>query len=155
MSFPERILKFITCIIVVAYCAQCNRRLDESKGDTDKGGGLEATCYSHVQSRDTISLIIQSHQHQVSGRLEFRFFEKDKNVGTIDGKKSGDTLFALYTFTSEGITSYREVAFLKSENAYLLGYGEVISREGKEVFVNRREIKFDDRVILKEIDCTE
>jgi hypothetical protein len=40
----------------------------------------------------------------VVGNLCYRFFEKDKNDGTVIGKLQGDTLIADYTFMSEGVT---------------------------------------------------
>jgi hypothetical protein len=65
----------------------------------------------------------------------------------------GDTLFANYTFTSEGMLSYREVAFLKKENSFLLGSGEIMNTGNRDVFRNREEIEFSDRVLLKNVAC--
>lgn len=65
----------------------------------------------------------------------------------------GDTLFANYTFASEGVLSYREVAFLKKEDSFLMGSGAIMTAGNREVFKSRREIEFSDRVILRNADC--
>lgn len=65
--------------------------------------------------KDSIFLQLHIDNNIVNGDLEYKRFEKDRNKGTIKGMFRGDTLFADYTFMSEGVMSVREVMFLKKE----------------------------------------
>ena len=64
----------------------------------------------------------------------------------------GDTLLAEYIFKSEGITSIREVAFLKQDDSFVEGYGDVEEQYGKMVFKNRSALSFTGKVLHK-VDC--
>ena len=111
-------------------------------------------CYMGVLKKDTVSMTLNIKGNQVhSGKLQYKFFEKDKNQGTIVGELKGDTLFVDYTFMSEGISSVRQIAFLKKGNTYTEGYGNVIDDNGKVRFENTKELKFDGETILWRIDC--
>lgn len=68
--------------------------------------------------------------NEVTGDLACKYFQKDQNKGTLRGVMIGDTLFATYTFTSEGIESSREVASLKKDNDLVEGYGDVQEKNG-------------------------
>ena len=110
-------------------------------------------CYSYIKEKDTIqaNLIIQSEK--VGGDLIYKLFEKDKNTGTIAGIMKGDTLFAEYTFMSEGTSSIREVAFLRKKNQLIEGYGDMKDVAGKMVFKDKKSLNFTGSIILKETPC--
>jgi hypothetical protein len=81
-------------------------------------------CYSAIIKKDTISMSLNIKGKEIaSGKLVYNFFEKDKNEGTLVGEIKGDTLFAEYVFVSEGVSSIRQVAFLKKGNSYIEGFG--------------------------------
>jgi hypothetical protein len=111
---------------------------------------IDKSCYSFISDRDTIRLIVTVRDNSVEGSLDFNFYEKDKSTGTIAGEMTGDTLFANYQFSSEGVSSSRDVAFLRDGNSFIMGTGEVQSSGGKEVFKDRKTIQFDSGVVLKE-----
>ena len=74
-------------------------------------------CYSAVIKKDTVYMTLNiKGDQQVSGKLSYVFYEKDKNFGTLVGEIKKDTLYADYTFMSEGVTSIRQVVFLKKGN---------------------------------------
>ena len=112
-----------------------------------------SACYSYIKNKDTIqaNLIVQSGK--VSGDLIYKLFEKDKNIGTIAGIMKGDTLFAEYTFMSEGTSSIREVAFLRKNNELIEGYGDMKDVAGKMVFKDKKSLNFAGSIILKETPC--
>ena len=112
-------------------------------------------CYRAILKKDTISLTLNIKNGQLSsGNLSYNFFEKDKNVGTIVGDFKGDTLIANYTFMSEGVSSVRQVAFLKKGNIYVEGYGDVvIDNNGKVTFKDTKQLKFDGKTVLSKVDC--
>jgi hypothetical protein len=112
-------------------------------------------CYSTIIKKDTISMSLNVKGNQIaSGKLSYKFFEKDKNEGTLVGEIKGDTLFAEYTFMSEGVSSIREVAFLKKGNTYVEGYGDVVDdNKGKVTFKDAKQLKFEGNIILSKVDC--
>lgn len=112
-------------------------------------------CYKAIIKKDTIYMSFNIKGDQsVSGKLSYIFYEKDKNFGTLVGKIKNDTLYADYTFMSEGVTSVRQVVFLKKGNMYVEGFGEVIDdNKGKVIFKDVKQLNFDGSTILSKVDC--
>ena len=111
-------------------------------------------CYLGILKNDTIEMHLSVKGTAVTeGKLSYKFFEKDKNDGTFTGQINNDTLFADYTFMSEGQPSVREVAFLKKGNVYIEGYGDVEEKAGKTVFKDRKKLSFDTKTVLTKTDC--
>ncbi|MES2575447.1 MAG: hypothetical protein V4572_10930 [Bacteroidota bacterium] len=114
---------------------------------------LSKECYLGIINKDTFSMSLEIKGNEISsGELNYNFFEKDKNEGTLAGELKGDTLFADYTFTSEGVSSVREVAFLKKGNTYTEGFGDIVENNGKVVFKNAKQLKFG-KLVLSKVDC--
>lgn len=112
-----------------------------------------ASCYILENLKDTILLKMIIDKNQVSGDLLYHYFEKDRNTGTIEGEMKGDTLFATYTFMSEGKESKREVVFLKKGDELMEGYADINPATGEPDFSNHSAIKFDEKFILQKSDC--
>ncbi|KDN55957.1 hypothetical protein [Flavobacterium seoulense] len=112
-------------------------------------------CYQAVIEKDTITLSVDVNSvNEFTGELNYSYFEKDKSFGTILGNVKGDTIFADYKFESEGVTSIRELVFLKKDaNSYVEGHGEMIDANGKMTFKDKKKIKFDSNVVFNKIDC--
>lgn len=111
------------------------------------------TCFTGNSGRDTITLSVINRDNQVSGTLDYDFFEKDKNHGSLSGHMHGDTLIADYIFTSEGMQSIRQVAFLKKGGTLTEGYGPQEKRDGKMVFSNPAKLNFGQGFALQQVDC--
>ncbi len=151
----------VSFIVFLVFCSSCNND-PQTKTTVEKEDSSEAIapvnmetiqCYAGVTGKDSVFLKLNKNNNNVSGNLEYKRFEKDQNKGTIEGMMRGDTLLANYTFMSEGVTSVREVIFLKKGNTLVEGFGEVEEKSGKMVFKNTGAIKFDESVLLKETDC--
>ncbi|MCF0059791.1 lipocalin family protein [Dyadobacter sp. CY356] len=110
-------------------------------------------CYTFSAKKDTAILHINVVENMVSGNLEYRFFEKDRNNGTIKGKMFGDTLIADYTFLSEGSTSAREVVMIKKDNNFIEGFGDVQELDNKVSFINRAKLSFKNGLTFKKSNC--
>lgn len=112
-------------------------------------------CYSAIIKKDTIAMTLNIKGDQlISGKLSYNFYEKDKSFGTLVGKIMGDTLFADYAFMSEGVSSIRQVAFLKKGNTYVEGFGAVVDdNKGKVTFKDMKQLKFDGSIVLSKVDC--
>ncbi len=141
-------------IIAGIISLSCNSN-PTSKNEPTKPAPVteSATCYAMISDKDTVLLYITITNNIVTGDLMYSFFEKDKNVGTIQGEMKGDTLFAVYKFISEGKESTREVAFLKKGDVFTEGYGKMNPTTGEPDFTDKASIKFESNVILKKTDC--
>jgi hypothetical protein len=67
----------------------------------------------------------------------------------------GDTLIADYKFMAEGIESTRQIAFLIKDNMAVEGYADVEDKDGKTIFKNRADLKFEQGISLKKVECAE
>ena len=85
--------------------------------------------------------------------MVYNFFEKDKNSGTVSGMFKGDTLYADYTFQSEGTSSVRETVFIKKGNTLVEGFGEITEKDNKQIFKDKKALKFDESVVLNKVEC--
>ena len=113
-----------------------------------------AACYGLLSNnKDTVLLHIAITDNKASGELVYNLWQKDKNSGTFKGEMKGDTLFANYTFMSEGIESSRELAFLKAGDGFREGYGRIDEKSGQPGFSDKAAIKFDSNFFLRKIDC--
>jgi hypothetical protein len=110
-------------------------------------------CYAYATAQDTVRLTLQTTQPSVTGQLTYRYFEKDRNQGTIRGTMHGDTLLADYTFQSEGTQSVRQVAFLRRDIGFVEGFGPVAERAGKTVFERPHALQFDAKYTLLPVAC--
>ena len=115
----------------------------------------EIGCYRYASEKDTVLLQMEKMNEEVAGTLSYNYFEKDKNEGTFEGKMVGDTLFADYTFGSEGTVSVREIMFVKKGNNLIEGFGEVEEVNGKMKFKNNSKFTLNDKMPLEEIRCDE
>lgn len=111
------------------------------------------TCYAYTNNKDSILLHLEIDGNKVTGDMVYSLFEKDKNTGTIEGEVKGDTIFANYTFMSEGVNSVREVAFLKKANTLSEGFGDVEQKDNKTVFKNKQLLSFNQNIVLQQTPC--
>lgn len=152
---------FLTAAVIAGMLVSCKKEEVKTEATTPAietvapAEVVTTECYQGIIKNDTITLRIDVKGTDVpSGKLSYKFFEKDKNDGTIKGTMSGDTLFANYTFNSEGKTSEREVVFLKKGNIFIEGYGDVTDgSNGKVTFKDKKKLFFDSKTVLMKIDC--
>lgn len=152
--------KFFRILYISSMWISCNNQ-NTTTSQTDGATALASpeevasntTCYKHVSGKDSVRIQLTGNGNNVTGELVYSFFEKDKNTGTLEGQMKGDTIFADYTFQSEGSTSVREIALLKRGDELVEGYGEVREQAGKMVFVNKSALNFDGKMILQETPC--
>jgi hypothetical protein len=115
----------------------------------------EIACYRYASEKDTVLLQMEKINTDVAGTLSYSYFEKDKNDGTFEGKMVGDTIFADYTFGSEGSVSVRELIFVKKGKTLVEIYGEAEEVDGKMKFKDNSKISLNDKMSLEEINCDE
>lgn len=110
-------------------------------------------CYAMLNEKDTVRLSLEKTGNSVSGTLIYQLYEKDKNIGTIEGVMRGDTLLANYDFASEGVQSVRQVAFLMQDNLVMEGYGPMEERDGALQFIAVDSLQFGKGVQLLRVQC--
>lgn len=110
-------------------------------------------CYAGMVGKDSFVLKTETVAGTVTGTLWHNFYEKDDNKGQINGKMSGDTLLANYTFLSEGKNSVQEVAFLITDSIAIEGYGPMKEEDGKLVFTSPVEIDFTKGARFTAVAC--
>lgn len=149
-------IPFIFFIILI-LCCSCKRAAtvsqeEEVVSDTTAVETINGECYLVVTGKDSVLLRIDIENTSVTGDLLYRFTEKDKSGGSVFGNFRGDTLVADYKFTSEGMESEREVAFLRQGDTFIEGYGDAVESNGRMVFKRIDSLKFEGKPMLK-IDC--
>lgn len=111
-------------------------------------------CFAMENSKDSIYLSITvTEDHMVSGDLSYNLYEKDSNRGEIQGRFSGDSLFADYSFNSEGQQSTREVFFLKTADGLKEGFGPIISKGNRTQFDDHQNLQINNNIVLQRVDC--
>lgn len=144
----------IISLLIIFTLQSCNNNSGEKNSqDLENSYNNWEGCYAFIQNDDSIRLKLEFNGNEVTGNLTYNFYEKDDNKGSLTGKVYGDTIIAMYNFDSEGVASFREVAFLKRGNEYVEGFGEIEEKEGKMTFKNRKNLNYDSNVILTKTDC--
>lgn len=145
----------VLILALVSVLVSCNKQkgTDVTPEKNDIEEPISEQFYSGNIKKDTILMNLTMKGNQIlSGKLIYNFYEKDKNEGTLIGELKGDTLLADYTFMSEGISSVRQVVFLKKGGTYIEGYGDVVEdASGKVIFKDRKQLKFDGKIILSRV----
>ena len=110
-------------------------------------------CYEMTMKKDSAFLDLQVEDTIITGTLDFNFFEKDRNRGTLQGVLRNDLILADYTFQSEGVTSVREVIFKIKEGTLLHAYGEMKEQGGKLVFVDYADLQYPEANPFIKVSC--
>lgn len=147
----NKILVFVVICSVFFSCKKAEPKVENTPMQLEQEA-VTKECYEYAKNKDTIQLKLIIKNKSVSGEMSYKLYEKDKNEGVIEGTMVGDTLFADYKFISEGVESFRQVAFVKKNGTIVEGYGEVEERKGKIVFKNKKALKFSS-MVLNEIPC--
>ena len=160
-----RLLFLIPTIFIIAL-ASCTSENKSATGDSTEVIAVDTTftaatpnesgsdCYIYTKNRDTASLKLNITGEELTGELNYKLFEKDRNTGKIAGEMKGDTIIAEYTFDSEGMRSVREVVFVKKDDGNIYeGTGDVIEKDGKMVFKDRSALKFSPTMVFTKTDC--
>lgn len=91
-------------------------------------------CFTQVVGKDTASLSFEVAGDSVSGKLEYKRYEKDSNKGTIKGVMQGNILNVQYTFMSEGMESTNQAVFKVEGDKVYEGRAKEFDKEGRPVF---------------------
>lgn len=111
-------------------------------------------CFALENGKDSVYLSITiAGDNSVSGDLVYNLYEKDRNRGELQGAFVGDSLFATYSFNSEGQRSSREVFFLKNGDQLTEGFGPITTEGNETKFNDHSTLKLNDIIKLNRVDC--
>ena len=82
----------------------------------NNNNAVTTECYAFTKNGDSILMQLNLNGQHANGTLDYNLKEKDRNKGTFNGTMKDDTLIADYTFSSEGMQSVRQVAFVRNQN---------------------------------------
>ncbi len=148
---------FITAGLAVLMACKQNKAIKLSGEVTPESVTQpvpQQECFTYVKNRDTVTLSLTQTDSTLTGNLSYLLFEKDKNTGTVSGKILGDTILLDYTFNSEGVSSKRQVAYLKLNNTLVEGFADAEEKNNVMVFKNRSDLSFEKTgIVLRKIPC--
>ena len=130
-----------------------NKENKPGKMPVGKSPAGEAACYMQVIKRDTIVMLIEKNENNISGRLSFDNYEKDGSSGTVLGWQDGDVMKLVYSFVSEGMNSIMEVFFKKKGDGLVRGVGEMESKGDTVYFLHPELVDFPDDAVMNKLDC--
>lgn len=110
-------------------------------------------CYNWIKGRDTAILQLEVKGSNITGSLEYDFFEKDRNDGTIQAEITNGMVIGWYLFRSEGVMSIRQVAWKQGKQALYPATGEMIQRNDTLLFKNTDRLNFDSANAFKKVPC--
>jgi hypothetical protein len=114
---------------------------------------LLAGCYAIQNGKDSASLSIELRDSTVSGNLVYLLHEKDSNRGTIKGVLRDSLIYADYTFSSEGMTSVREVIFKVQPDQLLEATGDRTEQAGRIVYTKSTALNFSVMPPFRKVAC--
>lgn len=103
-------------------------------------------CYLAVYQKDTVFLNLGPvRKGEVTGNMVMRLSGKPENNGTLEGRFSGDTLYADYTFTTgEKKEVFKNpMAFLKDGDKLILGAGVIETYLGRSYLSKKEPVSFE------------
>ncbi|WP_353721579.1 hypothetical protein [Dyadobacter sp. 676] len=146
----------ISCLV---SCSGKPGASDNMAADTSSRANIQAMdttshCFAYRVGKDSAFFRLHIGENgTATGELSYSLFEKDRNRGSFAGKIHGDTIWAKYTFTSEGIASVREIALLKKGPAWIEGFGNMQDSAGTMVFSNRSKLDFEKGLHFEPVEC--
>lgn len=110
-------------------------------------------CYQRVLGRDSFLARLQQSGDQVTGKLAFNNYEKDRSSGEVKGRLDSGIIKLLYTFQSEGMTSVMEVYFKKTAQGLVRGIGDMQNHGDTALFSNPNSVRFPADETWRSLPC--
>ena len=143
----------LLAVLVVSCQGNINDKKAEEKESAETAGSEKRECFLYAVNKDTVTITLTRNDNNASGEMQYNLFEKDGNFGTFSGTFIGDTLYADYTFESEGMTSVREAVFLRRGNKLYQGDGEIDITPEKVTYSNPKALSFNNSIVLEKVAC--
>jgi len=165
-------MKWVFIFLLEIFILSCNsnneshvEKNDESlpANQPKKDSGVNASnnkdnnlsgCYWKILQRDTFVLHLQESGNDLTGRLTFNNFEKDKSSGNVRGKIEAGMVKLWYNFQSEGMQSVMQVYFKKQGDHLVRGLGPVTAKGDSAYFSNSKDVDYNSDQTFTRVDCS-
>lgn len=118
-----------------------------------KGEAVSSGCYQMIIGKDSAMMNLLVNGNNVSGKLDYKRFEKDSNKGNFAGTIDNDKISAWYTFQSEGMVSVRQVVFKINGNTLSEGYGDIELKGDTAYFKFPNTLNYEANHPFTKVDC--
>lgn len=154
--------KILLYAVVILGACNANKEKATSAGDintkttTDHNVDNtkpESGCYRMVIHKDSALMNLTVNGKNVSGKLEYRRFEKDSNTGNFSGTIDSNRINAWYSFQAEGTISVRQVIFKIDGDKLLEGYGDVGAKGDTAYFKYPHALNYENNHPYSKIAC--
>jgi hypothetical protein len=146
-------IKFL-CIVLLFAAVACNQTPPKEYPVNDPLLGNITTdttsfsltndeqCFLAFVKKDSAFLSLKQKEKKISGKLWYKFYEKDQAKGTISGTQNKDTLNLTFYFNAEGVSSEMPLKlYYKDGNLYEI-HDNKLSEEGQGfIFIKTEDCK--------------
>lgn len=109
-------------------------------------------CYLLALNKDSTSISLTiDKQGNVTGKMHWKPYQKDSAVGKLSGRKSNDTIIALFDYIIEGNKQLEEKVFVLSDNKLTELIGQLEDKSG--ILTIKDLKKATVRSTLTSVDC--
>jgi hypothetical protein len=141
-------INFYCFVFACVGFAGCNKNQKNDSNQVVIEKTMSVRCYVALYEKDTITLQINTLKSgKLTGKMEMKILDLPIKIGTIAGDFRGDTLYANYTFiqgTNDKVVFKNPMAFLKQDNALILGNGKIETYLGATYFAKGVPIDFEN-----------
>ncbi|WP_443938553.1 hypothetical protein [Pedobacter sp. MW01-1-1] len=139
--------KLLTSIVIILpFAFACNQH-SENKAASKANSLVQKKCYVATFETDTAQMSVETMaSEKVMGSLTINYGNGNKNIGTFEGKFSGDTLLVEYRFKegADTTTVYANpLAFLQKKDTLIMGVGQIETTMGRSYFVKGKPINYE------------
>lgn len=154
----KKISLFCLLLACIGFVSCKNEEKQKAKLEAEKP--ISVACYQALYENDTIDLTINTlKEGKISGNMVMKMVGSPINIGVIEGKFHGDTLYADYSFAhkeGEKETFKNPIAILKRGDSLILGNGKIEIYLGRSYFDKKSPIDFDNvKYKFAKINCKE
>ena len=128
-------------------------KTNDSPPPSNPSARLEPGCYRMIISRDTAEMKISVEGNKVEGDLLYNPFEKDGSFGKFKGEIKDSVIYGGYRFESEGMVSYREVAYMIVPDGLVEGFGDIDMKNDSAWFKYPQTLKFERNHPFVKVAC--
>lgn len=117
------------------------------------GTGQYDHCYQGDTGRDKQAISYDLTGDQVKGVMEVQYFNLTPQTGKLKGTLRGDTLDGEFIYEQDEQMIYRQVIFIRQNDQWVEGIGELQEVDGKQVFTNKNALNFSHPLVLEKGAC--
>lgn len=124
----------------------------QTKSTTTTATSDGTVCFVEALGQDSTFVKLQLSGNTVTGDMHWQPYQKDGAVGTLQGKRSGDTLVLNYNYVIEGSQQIEEKIMVLSGQQLLILSGELQDLNGRLSLKNPAQATVAST--LSRVDCS-